>query len=314
VTRERFCFAAAALCGVLLAAAGCTFLTARPEAEFDVHPLVVYAGDRLSLDASASSGDLVDYRWNVAGGLEHGRVVTTEFAKPGAYEVRLTVEDSQGRTASAEHEVIVYARSGTRLFAEEFTDGPAALGRWPLDSTWAVQGESSIELINGGPGHVLYVNSAHETLHRRAARIELPPLRIGQRLQFSVRVMPLQTQDQHGFVLAPGRTSMSLPAEGFAYYTFSSTDGGSAIGEPSAGGTEVSHPVAFTPPVYEWHTVTLSYAAGTYELAVDGMVWQTGTMDADPSRGGLSWLVVGDESLTEACQTYYDNIVVSVEE
>jgi hypothetical protein len=37
-------------------------------------------------------------------------------------------------------------------------------------------------------------------------------------------------------------------------------------------------------------------------------------MDADPSRGATSWLLLGDESLTEACQVYYDEIVVSVEE
>jgi hypothetical protein len=86
------------------------------------------------------------------------------------------------------------------------------------------------------------------------------------------------------------------------------------IREPSAAGTELGHPVAFTPPVYEWHTYTLSYSAGQYAFSVDGTVWQTGTMDADPSRGGTSWLLLGDESLSEACQVYYDEIVVSVEE
>jgi hypothetical protein len=158
------------------------------------------------------------------------------------------------------------------------------------------------------------VNSARETYHRRATRLDLPPLRLGQRLVFSVRVMPLQTQDEHTFLIAPGRTSMDLPPAGLPYYVFSSTYGGSAIREPSAAGTEVAHPVVFTPPVREWHTVELAYSAGHYEFSVDGTVSQTGSMDADPSRGGASWLVLGDESLTEACQTYYDNIVVSVEE
>jgi hypothetical protein len=189
-----------------------------------------------------------------------------------------------------------------------------ALGRWPLDPTWAVQGESRIESISGGPGHVLYVNSATETLHRRATRLDLPPLRIGQRLVFSVRAMPLQTQGQHTFVIAPGRNGMGIPPIGLPYYVFSSTYGGSVIREPSAAGTELGHPVAFTPPVYEWHTYEFSYSAGQYEFSVDGAVWQTGTMDADPSRGGTSWLLLGDESLTEACQVYYDEIVVSVEE
>jgi len=161
---------------------------------------------------------------------------------------------------------------------------------------------------------VLYVNSATETLHRRTTRLDLPPLRIGQRLVFSVRAMPLQTQGQHTFVIAPGRSGMDLPPVGLPYYVFSSTYGGSVIREPSAAGTEVGHPVAFTPPVYEWHTYTLSYSAAQYEFSVDGAVWQTGTMDADPSRWATSWLLLGDESLTEACQVYYDEIVVSVEE
>ena len=298
----------------LLSIGGCTWFAGAPTAQFDVRPPVVYAGDQVDLDASPSGGEIVDYRWDVADGVEHGRSVTTVFPRPGIFVVRLTVEDAQGRTESAEREVTVYARSGTRLFSEQFSDGAAALGRWPLDPTWAVQGESRIELIYDEPGHVLYVDSARETLHRRAARIDLPPLRIGQRLVFSVRMMPLETQDQHTLTIAPGRSSMTLPASGLPYYVFSNAYGGSAIRESSAAGTELAHPVAFAPPVYEWHTYTLAYSAREYELAVDGHVWQSGTMDADPSRGGPSWLVLGDESLAEACQAYFDDVVVSVEE
>ncbi len=305
---------AAAFLAAILFLGGCALFVAPPAAEFDVRPLVVYAGDRVDLDASRSGGDIVDYRWEVGDLAEHGRTLTTTFPHPGIYAVRLTVEDGQGRTGEVEHEVTVYARSGTRLFVEDFSDGASALGRWPLDPSWAVQGESSIESINGSPGHVLYVNSAKETYHRRATRLNLPPLRVGQRLVFSVRVMPLQTQDQQMFLIAPGRTSMDLPPTGLPYYVFSSTYGGSAIREPSAAGTEVAHPVVFTPPVHEWHTYALAYSAGHYELSVDGAAWQTGSMDADPGRGGASWLVLGDESLTEACQTYYDSIVVTVEE
>jgi hypothetical protein len=226
----------------------------------------------------------------------------------------LTVAGGQARTNRIEKALTVYARNGTRLFLEEFSGGDVALGRWPLDPTWAAQGESRIESISGRPGHVLYVNSVTETLHRRATRPDLPPPRIGQRIVFSVRAMPLQTQCQHTCVIAPGRSGMDLPPIGLPYYVFSSTYGGSVIREPSAAETELGHPVAFTPPVYEWHTYTLSYSAGQYAFSVDGAVWQTGTMDADPSRGATSWLLLGDESLTEASQVYYDEIVVSVEE
>ncbi len=305
---------AAALLGVVVFLAGCALLVEQPLAEFDVVPLVIYAGDRVDLDASRSSGDLVDYRWDVAGAVEHGRTLTTSFARPGIYEVRLTIEDTQGRTAESRREVTVYARSGTRLFTEEFSDGAAALGRWPLDPTWAIQGEGSIESVAGGPGYVLSIHSARETLHRRAMSLDLPPLRIGQSLVFSVRVLAVETQDQHTFLIAPGRASLDLSPMGFAYYVFSSTYGGSAICAPSRDGTATTHPVMFAPAVHEWHTYTLKYAPGTYELAVDGTVWQSGVMDADPSAGGASWLVLGDESLTEACDVYYDSIAVSVEE
>jgi PKD repeat protein len=137
--------AAAVFAVAILCLGGCALFFASPEAEFDVRPLVVYAGDRVDLDASRSVGDIVDYRWDVGDAVEHGRTVTTTFARPGIYSVRLTVEDGQGRTGEIEREVTVYARSGTRLFSEEFSDGSAALGRWPLDPTWAVQGESTIE-------------------------------------------------------------------------------------------------------------------------------------------------------------------------
>jgi PKD repeat protein len=300
--------------GILLALCGCALLVGPPVADFDVRPVVVYAGDPVELDGGPSDGDIVDYIWDADGVIGYGRTLTTTFSRPGIYTVRLDVEDGQGRTDRIDKELTVYARSGTRLFLEEFSDGDAALGRWPLDPTWAVQGDSRVESISGGPGYVLYVNSGTETLHRRATRLDLPPLRIGQRLIFSVRAMALQTQGQHTFVIAPGRNGMGLPPIGLPYYVFSSTYGGSVIREPSAAGTELGHPVAFTPPVYEWHTYEFSYSVGQYEFSVDGAVWQTGTMDADPSRGGTSWLLLGDESLTEACQVYYDEIVVSVGE
>ncbi len=299
---------------VAVALGGCSLLVAPPRAEFDVRPLVIYAGDRVDLDGSPSEGDVADYRWEVNGEVEHGRVLTTAFARPGMYDVRLTVEDSQGRTAESGREITVYARSGTRLLAEEFSDGDMALGRWPLDPIWAVPGESEIETAPGETGDSLYVNSAEETLHRRAVRLELPPLRAGQRLVFSVRVMPLRTQGQHGFVIAPGRTSMSLPPGGLPYVVFSGAVSGSSIREPSVGGGETTHFVPYLPRVFEWHAYSLAYGGGSCSLQVDGVSWGTCAMDADLGRGGVSWLVLGDESLTEACQTYFDSVLVSVEE
>ncbi|MCX6091563.1 MAG: hypothetical protein NTX23_01645, partial [Candidatus Bipolaricaulota bacterium] len=56
---------AAAFLVAILFLSGCALFVAPPAAEFDVRPLVVYAGDRVDLDASRSGGDIVDYRWEV---------------------------------------------------------------------------------------------------------------------------------------------------------------------------------------------------------------------------------------------------------
>jgi hypothetical protein len=299
----------------VLGTGACTLLTPGPSARFDVSPVVVYAGDSVTLNASPSTGNLVDYRWAIdSGATEFGRQITTTFAEPGVYTIRLTVEDADGRVATVETDVAAYARSGTRIFSENFSDGVAALGRWPLDPAWASQSESNIEFIAGQPGYVLFVHSGDERLNRRAASIELPPLRVGQRFVFSFRVMTLQNQDAHTFVIAPARSSPDLPPTGLPYFLFSSTLGGSSMREPSPHGTETGHPLAFKPSVYQWHDYEFAYSADEYSIAVDGAVWQTGPISADLSRGGTWWIVVGDESSTEACLTYYDDILVTVEE
>jgi PKD repeat protein len=269
----------------------------------------------VTLSAAASTGDLVDYRWTIGpGSVELGRQVTTVFPKPGIYAIRLTVEDAAGRVDATQTELLVYARSGTRIFSDDFADGPAALGRWPLDPTWASQGESGVEFIAGGPGYTLYIHSGTDRLHRRAASIELPPLRIGQRFVFFFRAMTLQNQDGHTFVIAPARSRPDLPPAGLPYFLFSSGLGGSYMREPSLYGTEAGHPLPFKPSVYQWHDYQFTYSASEYVVTIDGVVWQTGPQALDLSEGGTWWIVVGDESQTEACRTYYDDILVSVEE
>jgi PKD repeat protein len=312
-SRALALFAVAALCALALAA--CAVFSPAPSARFDVSPVVVYAGDTITLSAAPSTGDLVDYRWSIDGGAaEFGRQVTTSFAEPGIHVVLLTVEDAEGRTASDQTEIAVYARSGTRLFFEDFSDGASALGRWPLDPAWASPTDSNIEFIAGQQGYVLYVHSGDERLNRRAAPVTLPPLRVGQRFVFSFRVMTLQNQDAHTFVIAPARSSPDLPAAGLPYYLFSNALGGSSMREPSPTGIEVGHPLAFTPSVYLWHDYEISYTSDEYSITIDGLLWQTGPISADLSRGGTWWIVLGDESSTEACLAYYDDITVTVEE
>ncbi len=55
-----------------------------------------------SLDASASTGDIVSYQWTLGllAGTATGRTATATFPGPGTYNVRLVVTDTQGRTGT----------------------------------------------------------------------------------------------------------------------------------------------------------------------------------------------------------------------
>jgi hypothetical protein len=300
----------------LAAVTGCTLVSPEPVADFDVMPVVLYAGEAVTLDASVASGDIVDYEWSLgSGATESGREVVTTFAAPGVYVVELTVRDREGRTDTDAQELTVYVRSGTKLFSEDFSDGDAALGRWATDPTLVAEDESSIaHLSSENVGYCLYVHSSAERLHRRGAAVEIPPLRVGQRLTFSVRVMAAQSHAGYGFVIAPGRSRFSLPVTGLPYYVYSGSSGTSAMREPVACGDEIARPVAFKPSLYQWHTYTLAYSADGYTLSVDGAVVFTGFVEGDLSTGGTWWIALGDESETEACKTYYDAVSVMVEE
>ncbi len=295
--------------------AGCTLLSPGPRADFDVKPLVPYANEPVTLDASPSSGDLVHYTWDLdSAGNASGREVTAAFPKPGHYTVRLTVEDAQGRVVDTARQITVYSRSGTRIFSEDFSDGEAALGRWPLDPTWASQNESNIELLGGAAGYALFIHSGIDRWNRRSTPIELPPLRIGQRLTFSFEVMTLQNQDAHTFTIAPARRNLADPADGLPYYVYTSNGDGSYIREPSSYGTVVGHPVPFKPSIYRWHTYVFSYSEDQFVFSVDGEELLRGAVPDDLLQGGLWRIVLGDESHTEACDAYYDDILVMVEE
>ncbi|MEW5826539.1 MAG: PKD domain-containing protein [Candidatus Bipolaricaulota bacterium] len=299
----------------LLAAAGCGLFAPDPAAEFDVSPLVAYSGDRVTLDASPSRGTLVDYRWEVNGIRASGRQTTLTLERPGIYPAVLTVEDGRGRTATVEQEIVIYARSGTRIWTETFSDGTAALGRWPLDPTWAVPGQSTVEQISGPQGYVLAVASSGPNYHRRSAHVEVPPLRVGQHLTIEARIMVLQVQEHQTMLFAPARSDLALPPSGFPYYVLSTDYGGSAIREPTtAGGVEAAHPVAFLPEIYVWHTYAMDVSPTGYRFRVDGSVLLEGPWEAELARGGVWWIVLGDESLTEECRAHYDDVVVSVQE
>lgn len=305
------------LFATLLITTGCEIFAPPPTARFDVEPPVLYAGEPVRLDGSPSiSGSaIVDFTWDLGNGdTASGRQVTATFGNPGAYSVSLTIEDTSGRTSTTTRELTIYVRGGSRIYHEDFSAGPAALGGWPLDPTWASANESWVEYIEGTPGYCLFVLSGNDRWHRRFAAISLPPLRLGQRLVFSCRAMTLQNQDAHGFIIVPARKEISSSTGSLPYYQFTSEGGGSYTREPTSYGPGIRHPVPFTPEIYRWHTYSIIYSEETYELRVDGMLLQTGPVSTDLSDGGDWFILLGEESSTEACSVYFDDIQISIAE
>lgn len=297
--------------------ASCALFDDGPEARFDVSPVVVYAGDTIEFDAGASSGldSIVSYSWELGNGATSaGQVVTTTYREPGTCLVRLTVRDVNGKTSTVEQWITVYIRSGTLIFHEDFSDGPQSLGHWPLDPTWATDGDATVDHIVGDPGYALYIHSGNDRWHRRYTVVSIPPLRVGQSAVFSCRVMTLQNQDDHTFLFSPARRDLDSIAGSLPYYLFTGTGGGSYVREPSEYGTDVPRPLPFVPDVYRWHTYTFVFRAGSYELRVDGVPLFSGSLNAEFSETEEWILLLGEESLTEACKAYYDDIRIAVEE
>lgn len=300
-----------------LALTACSLLNAPPTARFDVASAVLYASEPVRFDAAPTlaGSNLVDYQWDFGDGQTgSGREVTVAYASAGHYTVSLTVTDAEGRTDRTSREVTVYLRSGTRLFFEDFSDGPASLGRWPLDPNWASANDSRIEEITHGPGFTLLVDSGQDRWHRRYAAVELPPLRRGQHLVFTCQVMAIQTKRSHTFLIAPLRRDVTSPVGSLPYFEYSSDADGSYVREPTAFGTGVSRAVPFLPSVFRWHTYTFVYGESTYALSVDGVALYEGTLGVDFTEGGTWFILLGEESSTEACNAYFDEIEMMIEE
>ena len=296
---------------------GCTLIERVPQASFDVSPIVVYANETVEFDASASSGPatIVSYSWELGNGTaSSGRAVSTSYPTPGIYQVALTVEDARGRIDRIEQEIVVFVHSGTTIFYEDFTDGESELGHWPLDPTWATAGDATVDRITGRPGYALYVHSDMARWHRRYTAVTIPPLRIGQSVLFSCQIMTLQNQDEFTFLFSPARRELDSVSGSLPYFVFTASGGGSYVREPSEYGTDIPRPLPFLPDVYRWHTYAFRFAAGSYDFLIDGDVVYTGSLN-EPFTSASKWiLLLGEESLTEACRAYFDDITVSIEE
>jgi len=315
MNRRAFVLIASTAC--LFALAGCTLLQRAPMAAFDVRPVVIYANEEITLDASPSTGNgsIVDYAWSLGDGrTASGREVTATFPSAGVYIVNLTVEDSRGQVDTVSQEIPVYVRSGTTIFEEGFENGLLALSAWELDSTWASESESTVERVNNTSGYALLIRSTREHWHRRYVPVLLPPLRTGQAFSFSCRVMTLANQEDAMFMVIPFRREVASTAGSLPYYLFTSQGDGSYLREPTAYGTDVGHPVAFQPDVYRWHDLEIVYGADSYEFSVDGTLWYSGPLSCDISQGGEWFIMVGEESSTERCNAYFDEIRIRVSE
>ena len=296
---------------------GCEFFQPGPQADFTVNPTIIYANETFTLDASTSvgSGSLVSYRWQLSDGQTlAGQQVNTSLAFPGTYSVELVVEDANGETDRYAQPLVVYARSGTVLLEEDFSDADASLARWVLDPTWASANDAQIDFIHGSSGNALYIRSAASRWHRRYRAIELPQLRVGQEAVFSCRIMTLRNQDFHTFLFAPARAEIDSLVGALPYYLFTNVKDGSYIQVPSSLGTDVGHPIGYEPEVYRWHTYTFRFGRDSYEFLIDDDPWMDGPLDA-PFDDSSQWVIlIGEESLTETCNAYYDDLRVSIEE
>jgi len=301
---------------LLAMVAGCAIIAGPPTARIELASAALYVEENATFDASSSSGSgIIDYAWDFGNGMTaSGREVSIAFTSPGHYTATLTVTDSEGRSGQAALDVTVYVRSGTRLFFEDFSDGTSALGRWSLDPTWASANDGWIEEIEEEENFALAVDSGEDRWHRRHAPLSLPPIRDGQRVVFRARVMTLQTQRSHTFAIVPLRKSINAPAGSLPYFEFSSDAEGSFLRQPTPFGSGTSAQVPFLPSVYRWHDYAFVYTASAYELWVDDILIADGPVTVDFVDGGTWFILLGEESSTEACSAYFDDIEITIEE
>jgi len=304
------------ICAVL-AVGGCTLLGYGPTARFEVNPPVIYAAEAVTFDGSSSygSGTIVSYAWAFGDdGTALGQQVMHTYAESGSYTVTLTIVDSTGREAEVSREIVVYVRSGTEIFSEDFSSGEVSLDAWSLDSAWASTDEGAIENLGGSHGFVLHIASGTDRWHRRTVPVGIPPLRVGQRVRFVCRVMAAQTKDAHTFTVSPARKSLETLAGSLPLFVYTSEEGGAAVCEPDLYGGEVCHYVSFKPGVFLWYSVEFVFGAGEYDFYVNGELYRSGTI-LETFQEETAWLLLlGDESHDEACDAYFDDIRVMIEE
>ncbi|MCK4682246.1 hypothetical protein KAT59_04400, partial [Candidatus Bipolaricaulota bacterium] len=126
--------------------------------------------------------------------------------------------------------------------------------------------------------------------------------------------MMAQTKDAHTMSVFPARKSLDSLAGSLPYYLFTNEGGGSMIHEIEAHGGDIGHPIPFAPGVYRWYTYRFVFSADGYEFYVNDQLHLSGSLTQSIADGGEWSILLGDESHTEACDAYFDEIRVWVEE
>jgi len=315
--RMRSELALGLLLGLAVLLCGCAILNSRPVARFEVTPVVIYAGETVTFDASSSySGQsIVSYTWEFEDGeVASGREASHIYTEPGRYRVTLHVKDAGGRNAWVSDEILVYLRSGSQIFFEDFSSGTQALAEWELDPAWASTTEGKIENLSGVHGFVLHIDSGMDRWHRRTTAVKVPPLRFGQWLVISCQVMTSHTQDAHTFFIFPGRKSLDSLAGSLPYFVYTSAGEGAYLREPDKYGGDVGHPLSFKPGVYLWYTYKFVFSSEGHRFYVNDVCYASGAI-FESFTDSSDWLILlGDESHAEACNAYFDNIRMWIEE
>jgi len=296
---------------------GCTLFETGPTARIDTAPVVLYVGETVQFDASASCGGaaLVGYAWSYGDGAT-GVGIETEhrFDAPGSYEVSLEVVDARGRTGRATRALLVYVPSGTELLREDFADGMTTLDAWTLDPTWARTADGRVEYLGAGHDYVLHIASGADPWHRRWREVEVPPLRVGQRLRFSCEVLAARTQDGSGFVIHPGRIELDSLEGALSFIEYESEIGTISVIDVSPHGTPVPLHTTVEPQVYRWTSYRVDYTAIGYEVYINGALVASGAAPAGLADGGTYKVMLGDESHDNRCDVFFDNVVVAIVE
>jgi PGF-CTERM protein len=140
---------------------------AAPTAALDGQPLSPEAGEPVTLDASGSTGDIVEYRWDLSGDgtvdeTTTGPTLTHIYDSAGTRSVEVTVVDTADQTASATVEVSVSEPVPPLEAAVQATPTDADTGEEIVfdagDSTgeiveyrWDLSGDGNVDETTTGP-------------------------------------------------------------------------------------------------------------------------------------------------------------------